>query len=132
MTTLTSDQTTDMLFDLAAGDLGDVFSQEELQRLYDRAGGDYNLAVYYGWRGIFGDSARWVDYKVAQTSVSRSQAAANILKALELWGNESRTAANQVQILGMNPVPTRYKELPADESCPRHGYFRRGRWFPYG
>lgn len=128
MTTLTSPQTLDMLADLAAGAINDVFTQDELQRLFDRAGDDYNLAVYYGWRQIFADSARWVDYQVAQTKVSRSQAAANILLALKLWADESRTNANQLQILGMRPVPTSHKPHPTDDpvypSWPR----RWSRW----
>lgn len=127
MTTLTSEQTTDLLADLAAGAIDDVFSLAELQRLYDRAGDDYNLAVYYGWRQIAADSAKWVDYQVAQTKVNRSQAQAGILRMLALWGDESRTAANQVAILGMRPVPTKYKDTPADERC----YPRSTRW-PYG
>lgn len=131
MTTLTAAQTLDMLSDLAAGDIGDVFTQDELQRFYDRAGDDYNLAVYYGWRQILGNSAAWVDYAVAQTKVSRSQAFDHILRMVALWGDESRTLANQVKIVGMRPVPTKHKPVPADMTH-MHGYFRRGRWYPYG
>lgn len=129
MTTLTADQTTDMLADLAAGALDDVFSQAELQRLYDRAGDDYNLAVYYGWRQIAASSAKWVDYQVAQTKVSRSQAFANIAKMLEFWGNESKAADDQLLSAGINGVPPKLKPQPADEG--RSGYFRRGKWVPY-
>ncbi len=132
MTTLTSDQTNDMLADLAAGAINDVFSQLELQRLFDRAEGDYATAVYYGWRQILADASRWVNYRVAQTQVNRGDAFDHIARMLAFWQAESRTAANQVAVLGMTQIPTKHKELPADESCPRHGYFRRGRWFPYG
>lgn len=112
---LTAEQTTDMLADLASGALNDVFTQVELDRLYTRAGEDYNLAVYYGWRQIFGESTKWVDYQVAQTKVSKSQAALRIKDALALWADESRTTANQVAIVGMRPVPTVWKNEPADE-----------------
>lgn len=132
MATLSDAQTLDMLSDLAAGDINDVFSQTELQRFYDRAGDDYNLAVYYGWRQILADSAKWVDYQVAQTKVSRSQAFDHIKEMVTLWGNESRSVANQVQIVGANPVPTKHKPKPATDHCYRDGYFRRGRWYPYG
>jgi hypothetical protein len=78
---------------------------------------------------VLADSARWVDYRVAQTSVSRSQAFAHIRDMVGFWGNESRSTANQVRVLGMNPVPNVWKPEPAGET--RHGYFRRGRWYPY-
>lgn len=126
---LSAAQTTDMLADLAAGDIDDVFSQVELDRLYERAGSDYNLAVYYGWRQIYAESSKWVDYAVAQTKVSRSQAATQIEKALKLWADESRTTANQLVSAGLRGIPTKHKPQPADEG--RSGYFRRGRWIPY-
>lgn len=131
MATLTPEQTLDMLSDLAAGDIDDVFSQTELQRFYDRAGDDYNLAVYYGWRQILANSAKWVNYRVAQTQVDRGEAFDHIYKMLQLWSNESRTTANQVQILGMNGIPTKHKPRPAPDQCYRDGYFRRGWWYPY-
>lgn len=127
MTTLTVAQTLDLLADLAAGALGDVFTQDELQRLYDRAEDDYNLAVYYGWRQIAADSARWVSYKVAQTSVDRGAAFDHIAKMVAFWSGESRTAANQVLIVGANPVPTNIKPRPVDDTCGRWPY-RWSRW----
>jgi hypothetical protein len=129
MATLTADQTTDMLGDLAAGAIGDVFDQNELQRLYDRAGGSYELAVYYGWRQIYAESTKWVDYQVAQTKVSRSQAAAGIKDMLELWQSEARVADNQLVSAGMRPVPTNWKNIPADEYFGRRrGVYVNGRW----
>lgn len=127
MADLTEAQTLDMLGDLAAGELDDVFSQAELQRFYDRAGNDYNLAVYYGWRQIFAAATKWVDYQVAQTKVSRSQAAANIEKMLEFWQGEARIAGNQLVSAGMTPVPTKHKNVPADE-CYRRGRVLPSRW----
>lgn len=121
MADLDANLTNDMLADLAAGALDDVFSQEELQRLYDRAGGDYALAVYYGWRQIYAASSKWVDYAVAQTKVSRSQAAANIAKMLEFWQGEARVAGNQLVSAGMAGVPPTWKQQPADAYCPPRG-----------
>ena len=131
MTTLTEAQTLDMLADLAAGDIDDVFSQDELQRFYDRAGDDYNLAVYYGWRQILADSAKWVNYTVAQTKVERGAAFDHIKAMVALWQGESRSVANQVSIDGANPVPTVWKPKPATDDCYRNGYYKRGRWYPY-
>lgn len=127
MADLTAAQTLDMLADLAAGAIGDVFSQAELQRLFDRAGDDYNLAVYYGWRQIAGNAAKWTEYQVAQTKVSRAKAAEILKSMLELWGKESRTNANQVAILGAAPVPTIHKPQPLDE-YPKSWPYRWSRW----
>lgn len=115
MTTLTAAQTLDMLGDLAAGAVDDVFSQAELQRFYDRAEDDYNLAIYYGWRQIVANSTKWLNYTVAQTKLDRSTAAQQMNKMLEFWQNESRTNANQLRVLGMRPVPTKHKPRPSDE-----------------
>lgn len=127
MATLTAEQITDMQADLAIGDDESVFTNDELQRLYDRGGDDYNLAVYYGWRQILSASAKWVDYQVAQTKVSRSQAFEQIKVMVGFWQGESRSAANQVKIMGAVPVPTRHKPKPAD-AYPRPRKLRRGVW----
>lgn len=131
MATLTDEQLADLQADLGIDDSESVFTDEELQRLFDRAADDYGLAVYYGWRQLLSASAKYIDYKVAQTSVSRSQAFDHIKDMVAFWANESRTTANQVAIVGMNPVPTKHKPMPADDSCRTHGYYRRGRWYPY-
>lgn len=126
---LTAAQTLDMLADLASGALNDVFSQEELDRFFTRAGDDYNTAVYYGWRQILADSASWVNYRVAQTQVDKGDAFDHIAKMLKLWGAESRTNANQLRILGARPVPTSHKPRPVDDPAyPR----RPQRWSRWG
>lgn len=128
---LTAEQLIDMQADLAIGDDETVFTDEELERLFERAGDDYSLAVYYGWRQILSGAAAWIDYKVAQTSVSRSQAFDHIKAMVAFWAAESRTTANQVQIVGANPVPTVFKPRPMDDTYRRDGYYKRGRWIPY-
>lgn len=127
---LTDAQRTDMQADLAISDDESVFTNEELERLFARAGEDYSTAVYYGWRQILSGAAKWVDYQVAQTKVSRAQAFDHIKAMVEFWAGESRTTANQVQILGANPVPTVFKPRPMDDCYRRDGYYRRGRWYP--
>lgn len=125
---LTAAQTLDMLADLASGALNDVFTQVELDRFFTRAGEDYNLAVYYGWRQILADSASWVNYRVAQTQVDRGDAFNHILAMLKLWADESRTNANQLQILGMRPVPTSHKPHPTDDPAYPSWPRRWSRW----
>lgn len=130
---LTAPQILDIRADLSIGPSGsatEVFSDIELNALFDRAGSDYNLSVYYGWRQILGGASKWIDYKVAQTSVSRSQAFDHILRMVAFWADESRTVANQVLIAGMRPVPTTWKPKPADEYLRpnRTGRYPWTRW----
>lgn len=129
---LTTTQRTDMQGDLSIGSDQSVFTNDELDRFYERAGSDYNTAVYYGWRQILAGSAKWVDYQVAQTKVSRSQAFAQIKQMVDFWAAESKAADDQLLSAGIAPVPTQHKPLPADHSARSDGYFRRGRWYPYG
>ena len=131
MTTLTIAQTLDMLGDLAAGEVDDVFNQAELQRFYDRAEDDYNLAVYYGWRQTAANSTKWINYTVAQTRIDRSTAAAQINKMLDFWQNESRTNANQLRVLGMRPVPTKHKPRPAADDYHSNGNRSHAADWPY-
>jgi hypothetical protein len=83
---LTAQQILDMQADLAIGADESVFTDAELEALYTRAGDDYNTAVYYAWRQILAGSAAWVDYAVAQTKVSRSQAFDHIKAMVTFWG----------------------------------------------
>lgn len=125
---LTPAQLTDMYGDLAIGDDESVFTDVQLEQFFQRAGEDYNLAVYYGWRQILASSAKWVDYAVAQTKVSRSQAFDHIKAMVGFWADESRTNANQLAIVGMNPVPTVHKARPMDDTCYPKWPARWTRW----
>lgn len=122
---LTAEQLADLQADLAIGSDESIFTDEELERLYERASDDYNLAVYYGWRQIFAASAKWVDYQVAQTKVNRGQAFDHLKQMVAFWGEESRTTANQVRIMGAVPVPTKHKPKPQDV-YPHPRRVRRG------
>lgn len=130
---LTAQQILDIRADLSLGPSGsatEVFTDVELNNLFARAGSVYNLAVYYGWRQILSGAAKWVDYRVAQTEVSRSQAFEHILRMVAFWADESRNNANQVKILGMRPVPTDWKPEPADAYTrpDRYGRYPWNRW----
>lgn len=121
MTTLTAEQTLNMLRFLAAGNIDDVFSQVQLQALFDLAAGDFNTAVYLGWLEILGNSASWVNYRVAQTQVSRGDAFDHIKFMLELWQGRALTPANQLISAGIAPVPGRHKPRPYGDSHPTRG-----------
>lgn len=106
---LTSDQLADFRLDI--GDDGTVFTDEELNRLYERASDDYESAVVLALRQLMAQSSKLRDYKIAQSSESNSQIFDHIKTLLEY--HESRiTASQQVSIVGMRSVPPRYKDRP--------------------
>lgn len=111
--------TADQLADFRA-DIGDTdYTDDELNRLFTRASDDYNTAVYLAFRQLLADSSRYIDYKVAQTEEKRSQIFDHLQKMVAFWGAESRTAANQVRIVGINEIPPRYKEEPTENDSER-------------
>lgn len=127
MADLTAAQILDMQGDLAIGSDQSVFTDAELQRFYVRAEEDYNTAVYLGWLQILGGSAAWVNYRVAQTHVDRGDAFAHIERMVALWAKLATTGANQLKVVGINPVPTVFKPVPADE-YPKPWPYRWNRW----
>lgn len=116
---LTADQLSDFQRDLGIDDSEAVFTDAELERLFARAEDDYNTAVYLAWRQLLASSAAYIDYKVALTEEKRSQVFDHIQKMVAFWGDESRVAGNQVAMLGLNLVPPRWKEEPAEATTER-------------
>jgi len=120
---LTTDQLSDLQLDLGLTSDGSVFTDDELNRLFTRAGEDYNTTVYLGWRALMADAAKLYKYTVAQTSVSKDQVFDHVKDMVAFWQTESRDDGNQVAIVGMNPIPTTWKPAPAeDDTC------RQGQW----
>lgn len=109
---LTTDQKTDMQADLAIGAAQDVFTDDELERLFTRADSNYNLAVYYGFRQLMADAAKFHDYTLANASVKRDQLFQHVKDMVKFWGDESRGVANQVAIVGGLKVPPVRSEMP--------------------
>jgi hypothetical protein len=109
---LTTDQLADMQADLGISDDETVFTDAALERLFTRAGEVYNQAVWLGWAQIMAGAVNWVDFKVAQTSMSRSQAFTHIEKMLAFWGAQPGVQPSQVAIVGLLEVPPRWKDEP--------------------
>ena len=116
---LTSDQLADIQGDLGISNDEAVFTDTELNRLYTRASDNYALAVYYGYRQILAQAAKFHNYTVANSSVSRSQMFDHLKDMLDFWQDEARTAGNQVKILGLTEVPPRHKAVPYENADPR-------------
>ena len=125
---LTATQLTDMQADLAITTNQDVFTDAELNRLYERASDDYNGAVYLAWRQLLADANKFFDYTAGQTKVQRSQTRAHIRDMVKLWAEESRTNSNQVMIVGLAEIPPRWKDQPAEEVADRRRW-NSGNWY---
>lgn len=115
---LTADQLADFQADLAIDDSESVFTDAELERLYTRAGENYATAVYYAWRQLMAGAAKYIDYRVAQTDEKRSQVWDHIKEMVAYWEGESDAELNTqgVAILGINQVPTRWKDAPYESN----------------
>lgn len=124
---LTAEQLSDLQADLGIDDSQAVFTDAALERLYTRAGEEYTTAVYMAWRQLLAAATAYIDYKVAQTSVSRSQVYSHIEAMVAHWQTESENATNSqgVRIVGMNQIPPRYKEEPFTADGERRQRLRR-------
>jgi hypothetical protein len=111
---LSTTQRADMQADLAIGSAEDVFTNTELDRLYERASNDYNLGVYLAWRQLMADAAKFHDYTIANASVKRSQLYDHIKKMVDFWQDEARGTANQVMIVGGLRIPPSRPDMPDD------------------
>jgi len=106
---LTATQRTDLQGDLGIGSDESVFTNDELDRLYTRAGDDYNLAVYFGYRQLLAQANKFHNYTEGMTRVERKQMRDNIAASMEFWKAEARV---QVRMVGLNSIPPRDKDAP--------------------
>lgn len=85
---LTATQLTDIRRDLGIGQTGGVFTDAELDRLYERAGGtsdDYAMAVAMAVRQILVDAAKLNDYTAGSSTEKKSQVFKQLKELYELW-----------------------------------------------
>jgi hypothetical protein len=112
MAALTSDERSDLQGDLGISANQTVFTDNELDRLYTRADGDYGLTVYYAYRQLLADANKFFDYTAGMTSVRKSQVRDHIKDMLTFWKDEARGSASQVRMVGLVEVPPRTKDEP--------------------
>lgn len=89
MATLSSDQLADIQADLGISDDGAVFTTAELNRLFTRADGEYDLAVVYAIDQLLMDASKFNDYKAGSSSESKSQVFQQLTKMREMWGRRA-------------------------------------------
>ena len=113
---LDANQLADMQGDLGITTDQAVFTDAELNRLFDRTDSDYNGAVYLAFRQLLADSAKFFNYTAGQTRIEREAVFTHVKAMVDFWKDESRTAANQLAILGLNEIPPRWKDEPDAQS----------------
>jgi len=127
---LTTDQLSDFQSDLGIGADEAVFTDAELERLFERADEVYASAVYMAWRQLLAASTKYIDYRVAQTEEKRSQVYQHIKDMVDHWQAESDKATNVqgVRMVGLTEIPPRWKEEPATADSERRKQLRKGAW----
>lgn len=115
---LSAEQLSDLQADLSIGSDQGVFTDNELNRLYERASEDYDSTLVLAWRQLLASANRFNDYTAGQTSEKKSQVRAHIRDTLEYYEDRVQRSGNQVAIVGMRRVPPVYKEVPAGEEQP--------------
>jgi hypothetical protein len=83
--TLTAEQLTDLRADIADEGASPAFSDTELNRLYNRAEGDYNRTVVYALRQLLASHAKLHDYAAGQSQESLQQVYAHVRDLLSYW-----------------------------------------------
>lgn len=109
---LTPELRADLQADLGITNDQAVFTDAELDRLYERASGDYNLTVYYGYRQLLAQANKFHNYTTGMTRIEAAQMREHIRDSMEFWKEEARRAGNQMRIAGLLEVPPRNKEVP--------------------
>jgi hypothetical protein len=127
---LTITQLDDLRADLGVDST--VFTDAELNRLWERTSGAANTAIRYeatlglAARQLMMSATRLHDYTAGQTSEKLSQVFDHLRKIYELYrpSIEAATGSNrQVAIASYRPVPRQDRDLPADHHDRDDGLF---------
>ncbi len=127
---LSADQLTDMQGDVGLvtdpldPNYGLVFTDTELNRLYNRANGAYLLGVILAFDQLLADSAKWVNYVEGQTQEARSDRFKQIMQLVE-YKRQQWIATEGYAMVHIRPVPTPCRDRPYDRYP---GYNRLGGW----
>ena len=103
-----------------------VFTNNELDDIYDETGSDLKATVYSGWLALMANAAKFFNYTAGQSKVERAAVFDHVKAMVEFWKDESRTAANQMVMLGLTEVPPRWKNEPDGSSARLRRTLNRG------
>jgi hypothetical protein len=84
--TLTTDQIADIRGDMGtANSANPVPNNADLDRLYNRAEGDYNLTVVYALRQLWAYEHRSATYVIGVDSLNKQKIFDNLEKMIKMW-----------------------------------------------
>ncbi len=114
MPTLDSQTNSDLRADLAIGsDTGDpsttVFTDAELQRLYDRAEGDYYTTVVLVLRQLLADANKLVRYKYGANFEDAAQVRAHIKDTLDYYETK---VSQEIKFVSLEANPPYKRDEP--------------------
>lgn len=96
--------------------IGDVaetaWNDDELNDIYDQAGGDWNLTIALCFEELLVNAAKFADYKQNESEEKRQQIFVNLSKMINHFRSLSSSSANQVRIVGMKLRPPKNKSKP--------------------
>lgn len=102
-----------------------VFTNTELDDIFAETDSDLKSTVYSGWLALMANAAKFFNYTAGQSKVERAAVFDHVKAMVEFWKDESRTAAEQVAVVGITPVPPYFKEYPATEFIGRRSLLPR-------
>lgn len=110
---LTAAQRADMQGDLGVSADETVFTDAELERLFERAEGDYNTAVYFGYRQLLAQANKFHNYTVGMTRVERNQMRENLRDSMQVWADLAEESTQPtMRLAGLRGVPPKGKDEP--------------------
>lgn len=113
MADLTVPQQADIRADLAiAAEDQTVFTDINFNRLFVRAGEDYNTTVKLALWQLLMDTAKFNDYTAGQTRERKDQIFTHMKSLYNLWEKNVVDSAKQVKMVGSIGVPARVKDKP--------------------
>jgi hypothetical protein len=106
-------------------DIGDqsdtpAFTDDEIQRLFERTGG-YNAAIVLAYEQLLANAVKFVNYTAGRTRVQKEQIYQHLERQLERMKKKG-LAPRQV---GLNPVRPRREDVP--HTVVDYDRHRRGR-----
>lgn len=113
MPTLTSDQILHLRDDLGDKKIPYAFTDDELQRNYDRLDGDYDTTLLLCLRQLLMDASKFYDYASGFTRQEQSKVFANLKTMYEVLQQEVKSK-NQALIVAMRSVPPKGRKTPKD------------------
>lgn len=106
-------QLTDFRADIA--DVNLAFSDPELQRLYVRAKGSYELAVALAFEQLMSNAAKFAEYTQNQSRENRKQIFDNLEKMANRWlakAEQVSKKGKQIRLVRIRQMPKPQREAP--------------------